>query len=484
MEDGIKNRIVMEKILYTFLLLCGILLHACNESTEIEIPEATLTMDSDCADLTFTPEQLRLPGKKGVCLKLSADVSTINFAKIDELKAFWNYSWGYDFVVGQPNDKEFIPMFWGKKSVNADNLSYLKAQIMNGRCKRILGFNEPDGQKQANMTVEEALKLWPQLQSLKVPLGSPAIVDAAKGEWLELFMAGCKERGYRVDFICVHNYGGTGIEAFKTKMQSIIDKYQLPILITEFAVADWTATSVGNNKHTPEKVLEFMKGILPWLEKNENVLGYSWFQSGIDSPQGWSGAFYGADGKLTKLGEYYRDFTPDPDGGDSGDGDDTTLGSNLILNPGFEDLWTSWTSRNTANTALDQTGGSNQYPISGDRTLRLTGKAAGSFISQVISVEAGKQYELGFTGRIQDAVGASGASVNTGEIPLQMIIRKPGTPNIQYAAIQTISNENSTVSGRFTIDQGVSEIEIYITKSKNIAYVDDVYFKEVISGSN
>ena len=31
--------------------------------------------------------------------------------------------------------------------------------------------------------------MWPLLESLKIPLGSPAVVDAENGEWLEQFMA-------------------------------------------------------------------------------------------------------------------------------------------------------------------------------------------------------------------------------------------------------------------------------------------------------
>lgn len=459
----------MKKILYTLGLFCSIFFSACNESTEIEIPEALPTVEDDGADVTFTPEQLQLPGKKGVCLKLSADVRETNIAKINELGAAWNYSWGWEFVNGQPEDKEFIPMFWGKNSVTSATLTYLKTQILDGRCKRILGFNEPDGEKQANMTVEEALELWPQLQSLKVPLGSPVIVDAAKGEWLEEFMNGCKERGYRVDFICVHNYGGVGVDAFKTKMQGIIDKYQLPILITEFAVADWSATSVANNKFKPEQVLEFMKGVLPWLEENPDVLGYAWFQSGIDSPQGWPGALYDKNGALTPLGEYYRDFTSGAggDGGDEGDGDGGDEGENpsldpgnLVLNPGFEEDKASWTGNGTVVT---------ENPISGSKTLKLSG-AAWLSVQQVINqpVVPGKTYKFGCTGYVEGG-------------NLQIFIRKPGDNKTKYTdPIKTNSTESVHLSGTVTIPQGVTEVEIIMNKTdKQSVFIDDVYFIEI-----
>ena len=56
-------------------------------------------------------------------------------------------------------------MSWGKNSppkVNATN-------------PVLLGFNEPDRSDQSNMTVEEAIALWPQLVQKSNRLGSPAV---------------------------------------------------------------------------------------------------------------------------------------------------------------------------------------------------------------------------------------------------------------------------------------------------------------------
>lgn len=457
----------MKKILYTLGLFCSIFFSACNESTEIEIPEALPTIVDDGADITFTPEQLKLPQKKGVCLKLGSDV---NINKLNELGPGWNYTWGWKFDANQPADKEFIPMFWGKNSVTTETLTYLKQEILNGRCKRVLGFNEPDGEKQANMTVEQALELWPQLQSLKVPLGSPAIVDAANGEWLEEFMAGCEERGYRVDFICVHNYGGVGVEAFKTKMQGIIDKYGLPILITEFAVADWQAETVEDHKYTPAQVKTFMEGVLPWLEQNPDVLGYAWFHAGIDSPSGYSAALYDKDNKLTALGEYYRDFTPttggDGEGGDEGnEGDENPCDDegNLVLNYGFESDTENW-GGNSGNYSIVT-----EQPISGNKSLRLKNKSYSS-VQQVINVQPNTKYKFGCTGR----VAADGGD-------LQIFIREPDVNSNKYSeVIKTTSTENTHISGVVTIPEGITTVEIIMNTTKNkYVFVDDVYFIEV-----
>lgn len=79
----------------------------------------------------------------------------------------------------------------------------IREQHTNGICCAMLGFNEPDGRDQANMSVERALDLWPELEAAGVMLGSPAAVKGTKPGMTE-FMAGAKSRGYRVDFVAVH----------------------------------------------------------------------------------------------------------------------------------------------------------------------------------------------------------------------------------------------------------------------------------------
>ena len=95
-------------------------------------------------------------------------------------------------------------MIWGAASVNAATLSQAKAAS-----NILLGFNEPDMSGQSNMTVAQALSLWPQLMATGMTLGSPAVADdaATPGGWLDQFMSGAAARGYRVNFITVHWYG-------------------------------------------------------------------------------------------------------------------------------------------------------------------------------------------------------------------------------------------------------------------------------------
>jgi hypothetical protein len=127
------------------------------------------------------------------------------------------------------------------------------------------------------------------------------------------------QHGYRVDYIGTHWYGGTNVKAFQDKMRRIYEKYgKRPLLITEFAPADWKARSTDANRHKPARVLTFMKEALPWLEKQDWIAGYAWFSFNIDSPQGTSSALFDKNGDLTPCGRYYASITTDnPDGDQS-----------------------------------------------------------------------------------------------------------------------------------------------------------------------
>lgn len=286
----------------------------------------------------FTADELRLKGKKGVCFTLrepgqkngkkTKGTWDINMTKVQLLNPSWNYSWGLDRVRTQPDSIEFVPMVWGGGKNIAESLRRrVRSHVKAGRVKRLLGFNEPDGEKQANMPYMKAIELWPELMKLGVPLCSPACanseginddsVQGVKGTWMRDFMQEAEKRGYRVDYVGVHWYGGTSASHFKAKMKRIYEKYgRRPLLITEFAPADWKAKTPQANRHSPERVLAFMKEVLPWIEEQEWIAGYAWFSFGIDSCAGNSSALFGSDGRLTACGRYYRSVTPGKPTGD------------------------------------------------------------------------------------------------------------------------------------------------------------------------
>ena len=208
------------------------------------------------------------------------------------------------------------------RDLQANLKKHVVPQIKAGRVKRFLGFNEPDKNDQANMSYTAALKYWPELELLNIPLCSPACanpegidddsVQCVTGTWMRDFMQEADRRGYRIDYIGTHWYGSPNPDSFKRKMVRIYEKYgRRPLLITEFAPADWSAKTTAQNRHSPEKVLAFMKEVLPWIEAQNWIAGYAWFSFETRDAAGTSSALFDEHGKLTTCGRFYTSVTID-----------------------------------------------------------------------------------------------------------------------------------------------------------------------------
>ena len=150
-------------------------------------------------------------------------------------------------------------MIWGPGSVTTSNLNRAKESG-----KVLLGFNEPDFASQSNMSVTQALDLWPQLQATGLRLGSPAVATggATAGGWLDRFMTGARERGLRVDFITLHWYGSdfstAAVNHLASYIRAVHDRYQLPIWLTEYALIKFG--SGGSTYPTAAQQTAFVNG--------------------------------------------------------------------------------------------------------------------------------------------------------------------------------------------------------------------------------
>ncbi|MDX6312711.1 MAG: hypothetical protein QOF44_2175 [Streptomyces sp.] len=191
--------------------------------------------------------------------------------------ASWYYTWSTQHSgISGPASTGFVPMVWGAASTDAATLAQAKAQG-----PYLLGFNEPDMAAQSNMTVDQALSLWPKLMNAGRVLGSPAVAYGGDtpGGWLDRFMSGAKTRGYRVDFIALHWYGGdfttsAAVSQLKAYLQAVYARYHKPIWLTEYALIDF---SQGTRFPTPHQQAAFvtastrMLAALPYLHR------YAWF---------------------------------------------------------------------------------------------------------------------------------------------------------------------------------------------------------------
>ncbi|GID27298.1 sigma-70 family RNA polymerase sigma factor [Paractinoplanes brasiliensis] len=197
-------------------------------------------------------------------------------AALDDVGAGWYYNWSSNNrSMPGPSDVEFVPMIWGKDNVTAATLAEAKKEG-----DVLLGFNEPDMDGQANMTVEQALADWPELQATGMRLGSPAVAfggDTAGG-WLDRFMTGAKQKGYRVDFITLHWYGSdfskAAVGQFLGYVDAVHKRYGKPVWITEYGLMNFA----GSPKYpTQAQLVTFINGSTKGLQKRAYVERYAWF---------------------------------------------------------------------------------------------------------------------------------------------------------------------------------------------------------------
>jgi hypothetical protein len=203
-------------------------------------------------------------------------------------------------------------MIWDERNVNEENLSYLEDLANDGSINYLLGFNEPDLISQANMTVEEAIALWPDLESVGVPLGSP-VTASTSSTWFSDFMSRATEENLRIDFVAVHIYDVYNVDIFVQKLEEVFEKYGKPIWITEFALRDWRADNNNPNRYSEEDVLLFMQQLLPRLEELDFVHRYAWFDTSPNNPNYEklrTADLITENNQLTSLGAYYSSFIP------------------------------------------------------------------------------------------------------------------------------------------------------------------------------
>ena len=223
-------------------------------------------------------------------------VSTWNFTgaqqALAESGASWYYNWGATpNGITAPPGVSYVPMMWGAASVTSAALSEVSHE---GNV--LLGFNEPDMASQSNMSVSQALTLWPKLMATGMTLGSPAVASGAAtpGGWLDQFMTGAKARGYRVNFITVHWYGGdfsTGpaVQELESYLQAIYARYQLPIWVTEFALTSYS----GGTATFPTEAQQaaFLTAATKMLDGLSYVQRYAWFALPTSAGSGTTGLF-------------------------------------------------------------------------------------------------------------------------------------------------------------------------------------------------
>ena len=235
-----------------------------------------------------------------------------------QFKGNWAYNWGRTTTAVLPLDVVFSPMQWGDFNWDIGSSSgpveqYLSAWHRDDRAVHYLGFNEPDGAKQSNLTVDQAISLWPRLERMNMPLVSPAPVNPGNS-WITSFMGQANSLGFQVDALAAHTYpspNGGSSDALISSLQSYHDSFGLPVWLTEFSAVDWNGNATWTEEDNYNWLAEFMwrAESLPWLRH------YSLFLFTADTnnptttspsdPVGQRSNAFQTNGTPTSFGELY-----------------------------------------------------------------------------------------------------------------------------------------------------------------------------------
>lgn len=203
-----------------------------------------------------------------------------NADQADSSNSYWYYHWWHTKPAGADQaNSDWIPL------VKYPNNLQTKLDIVTGYddVDTILVLNEPERADQSDVTVAEAISIWPQFEATGLNLITPAISDNAEGRaWLSDFMSQANANNYRMDGLAFHWYGGSTPNAtgaannFLSRVDHYWNTYGLPLWITEFTIHDW-----GGN-YTDQEILDaneqFLDIVLPELESRTYVEAYSYYQ--------------------------------------------------------------------------------------------------------------------------------------------------------------------------------------------------------------
>jgi hypothetical protein len=203
---------------------------------------------------------------------------------LELLKVGWYYNWGDSTKL--TTLAQFVPMtFSGRR------------EPPKSKEKLLLGFNEPDHLKQANMPPAEALAKWPALVAKSETIIAPALAgNPLKSEWMAAFL----KADPKVDAIAVHWYKGADSARFIKDLEEIYVRFQKPLWVTEFAPQTNADSAANPTKFTQAQVNTFIAETTAFMEKTPWVERYAWHHSGVGTS-----ALFTKDGQLTETGKAY-----------------------------------------------------------------------------------------------------------------------------------------------------------------------------------
>jgi hypothetical protein len=234
--------------------------------------DASSVADSGPVDAGGVSTDAGMPPYKGVANSACNDLITLG--------ATWYYNWE---VAPPCSSPQFVPMVWGHtgaEQTEAGITSEISTMVSQGY-KFVLGFNEPDNASQSDISVADAIALWPAFNNPSVLVGSPASQANTSGQtWFKSFMStvNADTTGtLRVDFITAHWYGWNSgsCDAEAANLESYIDYLEgipgnRPIWLTEWGC-------LNDSNPDAATVQAFFSGAITMFTKHPRLVRYAWY---------------------------------------------------------------------------------------------------------------------------------------------------------------------------------------------------------------
>lgn len=203
--------------------------------------------------------------------------------------ATWYYRWWHEKPATAAGTlSEFVPLI--KFPNNLQNKLNIVANFSD--VDTLLYLNEPERASQSDVTVQDALVQWYDVQAAlpNHKLVSPGTSDDAAGiAWLTSFMDEVDLRNanadplddMRVDSVAFHWYGASSPNAvsaansFLSRVDWYHTRFNRPIWITEFAMHDWEGNDLTEDMIQANA--DFLEIVLPELESRSFVEKYSYY---------------------------------------------------------------------------------------------------------------------------------------------------------------------------------------------------------------
>lgn len=144
--------------------------------------------------------------------------------------------------------------------------------------------------------VEPSNDTWAEWKALTATLAAPNDAD---------FLLSTDESCEPAEWVAIEWYGECDVDSFVTDVLAVHDAVKRPLIITSFGCIDSEAETIRDNALTQQRILDFMKQALPWLESSDVIAGYAWYDFDISSPEGTFSSMFYDNGVMTAIGQYY-----------------------------------------------------------------------------------------------------------------------------------------------------------------------------------